>query len=107
MARRPDQRRAPRFIRAAGDALHLPNAGRHAVCGRTVGRRRERAPATGVGRHAARRWVDRAPVVGHDPQTLSLRLELRGRLDDYETAIYLGKAQDNPIQRASEGASRR
>ena len=35
-------------------------------------------------------------LVGHDPQTLSLRLELRGRLDDYETAIYLGKAQDNP-----------
>ena len=33
-------------------------------------------------------------LVGHDPQTLSLRLELRARLDDYETAIYLGKAQD-------------
>ena len=34
--------------------------------------------------------------MGHDPQTLSLRLELRARLDDYETAIYLGKAQDGP-----------
>jgi alpha-amylase/alpha-mannosidase (GH57 family) len=36
-------------------------------------------------------------LVGHDPQTLSLRLELRGRLDDHETAIYLGPAaQDTP-----------
>ncbi|MCU0501374.1 MAG: glycoside hydrolase family 57 protein [Anaerolineae bacterium] len=33
-------------------------------------------------------------LVGHDPQTLSLRLELRARLDDYETAIYLGRSQD-------------
>jgi len=35
-------------------------------------------------------------LVSHDPQTLSLRLELRAPLDDYETAIYLGKAQDGP-----------
>ena len=46
-------------------------------------------------------------LVGYDPQTLSLRLELRARLDDYETAILSRQGAGRAMQRASAGASHR
>ena len=41
--------------------------------------------------------------VGHDERNLSLRLDLRDRLDDYETAIYLGGAAQGPINQRVRG----
>ncbi len=43
-------------------------------------------------------------LVGHDAQTLSLRLELRGRLDEYEVAIHLGAATAGPAADTRGGA---
>ena len=65
MARCSNQRRAPDAIRPAGDALRRSDARRHPIRGRTVGRRRNRPPGGGIlGRHATRRWGDRAPAGG-------------------------------------------